>query len=126
MVAERAGTSGFGQALLMVMRVARAVGRRVGDGVAHLHQSRFEQVGFHFVPINIGQHVFIHHNTRGKALAALFDHLRAVQGVADNIAIFVSQIVFAHDRAHALTPATGGLQVGSDGWCFHCFFYVLF
>ena len=119
MVAERAGTSGSGQALLMVMRVARPVGRRVGDDGGQLHQSRFEQVGFHFVPIAIGQHVSIDLNTRGKALPALFDHLRAEQRVVDDIAIFVIQIVFAHDGAHALAPAAGGFQVGSDGWCFH-------
>ena len=77
MVAERAGVFGSGQALLMMMRVARPVGRRIGDDGGQLHQSRLEQVGFYFVSIDIGQHVPVDLDTRGKALPALFDHLRA-------------------------------------------------
>jgi len=81
MVAERAGTSGSGPGLLMVMRVTGPVGRRVGRGGGRLHQSRFEQVGFHFVPTDIGQHVPVDLDTRAKALPAPFDQSSEVERV---------------------------------------------
>ena len=56
MVADRAGTSGSCQALLMMVRVASPVGRRIGDGGGQMHNCGFEQVGFHsfglFLPVN--------------------------------------------------------------------------
>ena len=55
MVADRAGTSGSCQALLMMMRVASPVDRRIGDGGGQCSTPAFEQVGFHFVPVDIGQ-----------------------------------------------------------------------
>ncbi len=76
MVAERAGASGSCQALLMVMRVASLVGRRIGGGDGRLHQSGFEQVSFHFVPTDISQHVPVDLDSRGKALPAHLNHLR--------------------------------------------------
>ena len=76
MVAERAGASGSCPALLMVMRVTGLISRRVGDDDGRLHESRFEQVGFHFVPADIGQHVPVDFDTGGKALPALLNHLR--------------------------------------------------
>ena len=97
------------------MRVARPVGRRIGDGSGQWRQSRLEQVGFHFVPTDINQQVSIDLDTRRKALPAPFYYLRAEQRVFDDIAIFVSQIVFAHNGAHALAPAAGRFQVGRDG-----------
>jgi len=57
--------------LLMVMRVTGLIGRRVGDGGGRLHQSRFDQVDFHFVPADIGQYVPIDFNT-GERLFPLF------------------------------------------------------
>ena len=74
MVAERAGAPGSCQALLTVMRVASLIGGRIGGGDGRLHQSSFEQVGFHFVPTDIGQRVSIDFDTRRKALPALLDH----------------------------------------------------
>ena len=51
MVADRAGTSGSCQALLMMMmRGASPVGRRIGQ----MQHAGFEQVGFHFVPVDLG------------------------------------------------------------------------
>ena len=93
MVADRAGTSGSCQALLMMMRVASPVGRRIGDGGGQMQHAGFEQVGFHFVPVDIGQHVPVDFDTRRKALPALFEHLSVVEQIVDNIAIFVGQIV---------------------------------
>ena len=85
MVADRAGTSGSCQALLMMMRVASPVGRRIGDGGGQMQHAGFEQVGFHFVPVDL--------DTRRKALPALFEHLSVVERIVDDIAIFVGQIV---------------------------------
>ena len=75
MVADRAGTSGSCQALLMMMRVASPVGRRIGQ----MQHAGFEQVGFHFVPVDLG--------TRRKAPPALFEHLNAVERIVYDIAI---------------------------------------
>ncbi len=75
MVADRAGTSGSCQALLMMMRVASPVGRRIGQ----MQHAGFEQVGFHFVPVDLG--------TRRKAPPALFEHLSAVERIVYDIAI---------------------------------------
>ena len=85
MVADRAGTSGSCQALLMMVRVASPVGRRIGDGGGQMQHAGFEQVGFHFVPVDL--------DTRRKALPALFEHLSVVERIVDDIAIFVGQIV---------------------------------
>src|ERR1700736_6799397 len=70
MVADRAGTSGSCQALLMMMRVASPVGRRIGDGGGQMQHAGFEQVGFHFVPVDL--------DTRRKAPPALFFWLRSI------------------------------------------------
>ena len=75
MVADRAGTSGSCQALLMMMRVASPVGRRIGQ----MQHAGFEQVGFHFVPVDLG--------TRRKAPPALFEHLSVVERIVYDIAI---------------------------------------
>ena len=75
MVADRAGTSGSCQALLMMMRVASPVGRRIGQ----MQHAGFEQVGFHFVPVDL--------DTRRKAPPALFEHLNAVERIVYDIAI---------------------------------------
>jgi len=76
MVADRAGTSGSCQALLMMMmRGASPVGRRIGQ----MQHAGFEQVGFHFVPVDLG--------TRRKAPPALFEHLNAVERIVYDIAI---------------------------------------
>jgi len=72
MVADRAGTSGCCQALLMMVRVASPVGRRIGDGSGQMQHAGFEHVGFHLVPVDIGQHVRVELDTRRKALPALF------------------------------------------------------
>ena len=85
MVADRAGTSGSCQALLMMVRVASPVGRRIGDGGGQMEHAGFEQVGFHFVPVDL--------DTRRKALPALFEYLSVVERIVDDIAIFVGQIV---------------------------------
>ena len=75
MVPDRAGTAGSCQALLMMMRVASPVGRRIGQ----MQHAGFEQVGFHFVPVDLG--------TRRKAPPALFEHLSAVERIVYDIAI---------------------------------------
>jgi len=90
MVADRAGTSGSCQALLMMVRVASPVGRRIGDGGGQMQQAGFEQVGFHFVPVDIGQHVPVDLDTRRKALPALFENLSVIERIVDDI---VGQIV---------------------------------
>ena len=46
----------------MMMRVASPVGRRMGGG--QMQHAGFEQVGFHFVPVDL--------DTRRKAPPALF------------------------------------------------------
>ena len=51
MVADRAGISGSCQALLMMMRVASPVGRRIGQ----MQHAGFEQEGFHFVLLTSAQ-----------------------------------------------------------------------
>ena len=79
MVADRAGTSGSCQALLMMMRVASPVGPRIGDGGGQMPRAGFEQVGFHFVPVDLG--------TRRKAPPPLFEHLSAVERIVYDIAI---------------------------------------
>ena len=88
MVADRAGTSGSCQALLMMMRVASPVGRRIGDAGGQMQHAGFEQVGFHFVPVDIGQHVPVDLDTRRKALPALFEYLSVVERIVDDIPIF--------------------------------------
>ncbi len=91
MVADRAGTSWSCQALLMMVRVASPVGRRIGDGGGQMHHAGFEQVGFHFVPVDIGQHVPVDLDTKRKALPALFENLSVIERIVDDIAIFVGQ-----------------------------------
>ena len=84
MVADRAGTSGSCQALLMMMmRGASPVGRRIGQ----MQHAGFEQVGFHFVPVDIGQYVPVDLDTRRKAPPALFEHLSVVEQIVYDIAI---------------------------------------
>ena len=67
----------------MMMRVASPVGRRIGDGGGQMEHAGFEQVGFHFVPVDL--------DTRRKALPALFENLSVIERIVDDIAIFVGQ-----------------------------------
>ncbi len=112
MVADRAGTSGSCQALLMMMRVASPVGRRIGDAGGQMQHAGFEQVGFHFVPVDIGQHVPVDLDTRRKALPALFQHLSVVERIVDDIPIFRRQtVIFPKWRgrpcsSRSLVPST--------------------
>src|SRR6266850_1241210 len=62
--------------LFMVMCVTSPIGWRVGDGGGRLHKSCFDQVGFHFVPADIGEYVPVDLDTGGKVLSALLNHLR--------------------------------------------------
>jgi hypothetical protein len=51
MVADRAGTSGSCQALLMMMRVASPIGWRIGEGGGQMHHAGFEQADLRITPI---------------------------------------------------------------------------
>ncbi len=51
-----------------------------------MQHAGFEQVGFHFVPVDIGQHVPVDFDTRRKALPALFEHLSVVEQIGVAIA----------------------------------------
>ena len=81
----------------MVLAILRSfaimLGRRIGDGDGQMQHAGFEQVDFHFVPVDIGQHVPVDLDTRRKALPALFEHLSVVERIVDDIAIFVGKIV---------------------------------
>lgn len=74
---------------------------------------------FDFIAADVGQHVTVDLDARAQHLAALLDHLGALDRVVDDVAIFVGQIVFAEDGADAVAPAAGRLQVGNDFWFAH-------
>ena len=80
-----------------------------------MQHAGFEQVGFHFVPVDIGQHVPVDLDTRRKAPPALFEHLSVVERIVDDIPIFRrAGCDFSQNGADALAPAAVWFQVRSD------------
>ena len=102
-----------GRALRRFVRT-RLVRRRIGFAIDWLHDALGQHVGFNFFAADVGEHVAIDLDTRAKHLAAFLDHLLALGGVVDDVAVFEGQIIFAHDGAHALAPAAGGFQISNN------------
>jgi hypothetical protein len=92
---------------------------RVSFAIHGLDQIVGEEIGFHFVTTDVRQHLAVNFDTGTHHLAAFLDHFLALHRIIDDVAIFKRQVVFAHDGAHALTPAAGGFQVGNDFWFVH-------
>ena len=93
---------------------ARLVRGRIGFAIHRLDQTLGKHVNFDLLAADIGQHVAVDFDAWAEHLAALLNHLLALQGIVDNVAIFERQIVFAHDGADALAPAAGRFQVGNN------------
>ena len=98
---------------------ARLIGRGVGGPISGFHQTIGEEIRFDFLTANIGEHTAIDFDARTKHLAALFDHFLPLQGIVDDVAVFVGQVVFAHNRAYTLAPATARFEISNDFWFIH-------
>lgn len=85
---------------------AGLIGRRIRHSSVRLHDIVCQHPRFDFFATDVGQHAAVNLNARAEHLAALLDHFLALRGIVDDIAIFVGQIVFAENGAHALAPAT--------------------
>ena len=85
-----------------------------GGGIAGFHEIVAEQVIFHFLARNVGEHDAVDLNTRGKRLTGLLHHLGVIRAVVDDINVLERQAVLPHNRADTIGPATGGLEVGFD------------
>ena len=73
-----------------------------------------QQIGFHFLAADVGQHVTVDLDARAEHLTAFFDHLLTLRWIVDDIAILEGKFMFAEHGAHALAPTAGGLQVSND------------
>ena len=109
-----------GRALGGLVR-ARLVGGCIGLAVCSRGELICEQKSFDFFTTDIRQHPAIDFNAGAEHLAALFDHLLALGGVVDDIAIFERQIILAHDGANTLAPAAGRFEVSNDLGFVHSF-----
>ena len=98
---------------------ARLIRRRIGGAFICLHQIIGNEEGFDFFSADVRQHPAIDLDARAEHLPAFFDHFLALGGIVDDVPVFVRQIVFAHDRAHALAPAAARFQVSNDFWFIH-------
>lgn len=92
----------------------RLIGRRIRCALVLLHEIIGNQKSFHFLAADVGQHFAIDLDAWAKHLPALFNHLLTLDGIIDDVPVFVRQVVFTHDRAHALAPATGRFQVSDN------------
>ena len=98
---------------------AGLVRRRIGGAICSADEAVGQQIRFDFFATDVRQHLAIDFHTRAEHLAAFFDHLLSLHRVVDDVTIFVWQVVFAHDGADALTPATRRFQISNDLWFVH-------
>src|SRR3954470_15382944 len=83
------------------------VGRGIGGPARFPNEISGEQISLYFFPTNVRKHVTLHFDAGTQHLPALLDHFLALHRIIDDVTIFVRQVVFAHDSAHALAPAAG-------------------
>jgi len=95
------------------------MGGGVGEAVRGLNHAAGQQVGFHFIAADVGEHVAVDLDAGAHLLAALLDHFLALEGVVDDVSIFKRQFIFTEDGANTLAPATGGFQVSYNIWFSH-------
>jgi hypothetical protein len=93
---------------------AGLVDGRVGLAIVGHYNVVLEHPGFHFLAADVGEHLAVDFHAGAEHLAAFLDHLLPLQGVVDDVAVLVGQVVFAQDGAHALAPAAGGFQISND------------
>src|SRR5882762_9838914 len=93
---------------------ARLVGWGIRWTIGLAYNAFREQISLDFFAADIGKHFAIDLDTGTEHLAASFDHFLALDGVVDNVAVFVGKIVFAHDGTHTLAPATRRFQVSDN------------
>ena len=86
------------------MRGAGSIGWGIGFAAVGGNQAFGKHVSFDFLAADVREHRAIDFNAWAEHLAAFLDHVLALRGIIDDIAIFVRQIVFAHDRPHTLAP----------------------
>ena len=94
--------------------VDRRVGNAGGWGVRFVR----EHASFDFLAADVGQHLAVDLDARAQHLAALLDHFLALQRVVDDVAVFITVIIF-EDGADALAPAAGRFQIGNNLWFVH-------
>src|SRR5947208_1830259 len=98
---------------------ARLIGGSIGCALSRLNQTIGKQIGFDFLATDIGQHMAVDFHAGTEHLAALFDHLLTLHRVVDDVPIFILKVIFAHDGADTLAPATGWFEVSDDLWFIH-------
>jgi hypothetical protein len=90
---------------------ARLIRWGVSGALICLHEIVGDEKSFDFLAADVRQHFAVDLDTGAEHLPAFFDHLLALGRIVDDVAIFVGQIVFAHDRADALAPTASRFQV---------------
>jgi len=90
---------------------ARLIRRRIGLDLVRFHEIVGQEKCFHFFTADVWQHPSVDLDAWAEHLAALLNHLLTLIGVIDDVAIFKGQVIFAHDGAHTLAPATGRFQI---------------
>jgi hypothetical protein len=98
---------------------ARLVGWSVCAAAVGLDQTIGKQVSLDFLTADVREHLPVDLDTRAEHLAALLDHLLALEGIIDDITILKRQLVFAQNGTNALTPAAGGFEIGYNAWFIH-------
>ena len=89
------------------------VGMNHGDS-RRLYQVVAEQIVFHFLAGDVGQHHAVDFHAGGEGLAGLLHHFRVILAVVDDVDVRVGQTVLAQDSPHAIGPAAGRLEIGFD------------
>ena len=105
----------------MRMPAARLIGRRIRHAVVRLDDVVREHPGLDFFAADIGEHLAIDLHTWTQRLAALFNHLRALRRIVDDVTVLIRQIVFFQNGADAVAPAARRFQIGDNCWFVHCF-----
>ena len=92
----------------------RLVDGRLGRALTGSDKLIGQQKGLDLLAAHIGQHAPIDLHAGAEHLTALFNHLLALRRVVDDVAVFVWQIVFPENGAHAIAPAARGFQIGDN------------
>ena len=91
----------------MLFVCAGRIGRSIRLYITRFNQAIAEQIIFHFLTADGGQHLAVDFDTGGEGLAGLFYHLSKLVRLIDDISILELEIIFPHDGPYARAPAAG-------------------
>jgi hypothetical protein len=98
----------------VLFRRARSIERNIARRSVKLHQVIADEIMFHFLATDIGEHDPFNFDARRKRLPTFLFHFPSKRRVLDNIFFFVRQAILCQDCPDTSAPAAMGFQIGDN------------